>query len=158
MINAGKTNHSSLRAIFLALTLLSLLPFGLQAKNTYSDSDVSGTYYFTNIEVRWIPSYDSPNRMLNHCHVLGTAVSDGAGLVLTKSKNVCDITGTVEMDDTIHYQVNPDGQMTFYSEASGNTTHGQIIEAGRMILLDGSNNTNPSLILHYGTAVRLEKK
>jgi hypothetical protein len=124
------------------------------AAPTYGNNDLKGEYQFVVVEVHSVALPEGGSRP-EHCVIAGTAAFDGAGLMTLNAKQRCNLTGTGDISGTQYYSVNPDGSFLI-SEASDMTdpVHGQLVDHGRTLLLDGTLRTLPEIIGWWGTAMR----
>lgn len=146
-----------LRQSFVLASAFALAMLGqgpALAAPTYGNKDLKGEYLFVVVEVRSVPLPGGGTRP-EHCVIAGTAAFDGAGLMTMNAKQRCNLSGTGEIIGTQNYSVNPDGSFLI-SESPDMTdpVHGQLVDHGRTLLLDGTLRTLPELIGWWGTAMR----
>ena len=87
--------------------------------------------------------------------IAGSATFDGAGEATLNATQRCNLSGSGPMTGTQYYSVKPDGSFLM-SESSDMTdpVHGQMVDHGRTLLLDGTLRTLPEIIGWWGTAAR----
>ena len=140
-------------ALALAATILAA-PCALAAP-TYGNEDLKGEYLFVVVDVHIVLLPGSNIPRPQHCVIAGTANFDGTGTVMMDATQRCSITGSGALAGTQYYAVNRDGSFLI-SESPGMTdpTHGQMVDHGRSLLLDGTLRTLPDIIGWWGTAMR----
>jgi hypothetical protein len=125
------------------------------AAPTFGNDDLKGEFLFTVLEVRReiLPGGTTP--VIEHCVIAGTAVFDGAGTMTLSGTQRCSVTGTGGLSGTQYYAVNPDGSFLI-SESTDMTdpVHGQLVEHGRTLLLDGTTRTLPEILSWSGIGMR----
>ncbi len=111
------------------------------AGRTYTDKVLSGEYRFHIFEVRLTEMGE-----FDFCDETGTAVFDGMGNGTVSATRRCSLPPRVE-DDTadLTYVVFPDGQVEFTDVDApvGATSHGWIVDKGRIVLVDGTTREPP---------------
>lgn len=125
------------------------------AASTFANDDLEGEYLFTVVEVHSITLPGTTTLATEHCVIAGTANFDGVGVMTLDATQRCSITGTGPVVGSQYYSVNPDGSFLI-SEAPSMTdpVHGQIVEHGRSLLLDGTLRTLPEVLSWSGVAMR----
>lgn len=121
----------------------------------FGDDDLKGEYLFTVLDThRFLPS-GGTNFVLNFCVVAGTAAFDGAGSVVLSATQRCSFTGAATFTATQFYAVNADGSFLI-SESSDmrDPVHGQIVDKGRSLLLDGTTRTLAESLSWSGIAMK----
>ena len=136
----------------LAATILAA-PCAL-AVPSYGNEDLKGEYLFVVVEVHTVMMPGGISRPEN-CVIAGTANFDGAGIVTLNGTQRCSVTGSGTQSGTQYYAVNPDGSFLI-SESPGMTdpVHGQLVDHGRSLLLDGTLRTLPEILNWSGVAMR----
>ena len=137
----------------LAATGLAAVPAA--AGPGFDNADLKGEYLFTVLDThRFLPPGAS-NFVLNFCVVAGTAAFDGAGSVVLSATQRCSFTGAATFTVTQFYAVNADGSFLI-SESSGmsDPVHGQIVDKGRSLLLDGTTRTLAESLSWSGIAMK----
>lgn len=136
------------------LAAMSLSGAPALAVPAFDDNDLKGDYLFTVVEVHrvMLPGGSNP---IEHCVIAGTATFDGAGTMTLSGTQRCSITGSGALSGTQYYVVNADGSFVI-SESAGMTdpVHGQIVDKGRTLLMDGTLRTAPDVLNWWGTAVK----
>ena len=132
----------------------ALVSAPLLAAPTFGNDDLKGEYLFVVVEVHTVtipPAGPRPE----HCVIAGSAVFDGAGRATLNATQRCNLSGSGEMSGTQFYSVKPDGSFLM-SESAGmaDPVHGQMVDHGRTLLLDGTTRTLSEIIGWWGTAVR----
>ncbi len=107
-----------------------------EAVKTYSIADLSGSYFFVNMETREEEVGGSivPDR----CSGFGTITFDGAGNATLIGTRRCSVSGTFANDaSNFTYTVSPEGGVLLTEEDYTDSTHCQIVNKGGMLLCDG---------------------
>lgn len=139
-----------LRAFVSALALLMAAAPALA--KPFTNADLNGTYLFILTQIRTEFVAGSP--VTNYCENAGTLTFDGAGTLTVSSTRRCSATGTVADAGTFVYAVNADGSFLVDDTlAFGDPVHGQIVERGASLLLDGTARTNPQVMIFHGVAM-----
>jgi hypothetical protein len=148
-----------IQSLSLVSGLLAMLLIGdpAVAGRTFDNDDLKGDYLCNVVEVRraLLPT---GLFALAHCVIAGTGKFDGVGMVTLNATQRCSIAGTTEttvIAGTQYYSVNPDGSFLI-SESSSMTdpAHGQIVEHGRSLLLDGTTRTLAEILSWSGMCMR----
>ena len=134
-----------LTVISMAFLLVSHTP--ALAGGTFSNRDLSGEYLFILTEQQGFgpPCFGA---VVEHA---GTLNFDGIGMVTINDTRRCTDGITVSQTTeivTLSYSVNPDGSFLI------DTAHGQILQHGRSLLIDGTANTDPSTRMFHGAAMQ----
>ena len=135
----------------LAATVLSSAP--ALAAPTYGNNDLKGEYLFVVVEVHLVPGDPFTEE---HCVIAGSATFDGAGSMTMNATQRCNRTGSGDVSGKQFYRVSPDGSFLISeSETMSDPVHGQLVDHGRALLLDGTLRTFPSDInAWWGTAMK----
>jgi hypothetical protein len=146
--------RSSIIAAGLAATL-SAAP--ATAAPTFDNGDLKGEFLFTFVEVRrdFVPSLGT--FVVQQCVSAGTAIFDGVGTMTGSGTNRCSVTGTepISGDKPLYYAVNPDGSVLLSESTDmSDPLHGQIVEHGRSLLLDGTTRTLPAILSQSGIMMK----
>ncbi len=148
-----------LRSLVLmgVLSAVLLIAGPAAAGPAYSNNDLKGEYLFTVVEVRneILPGMTTPT--VNYCVIAGTANFDGIGTAaLSSGTQRCSATGTVTPSGKpLFYSVNPDGSFLMSeSPDMSDPIHGQLVEHGRSLLLDGTLRTLPDILSWHGVAMK----
>ncbi len=142
-----------LGGVGLAL-LLTDSPNAIGAK-TFSNRDLKGDYLFILAEIRTEPAFGGAT---NYCDTAGTISFDGVSPVGTATLsgfaqrcNLVPSPGLVPL----FYQVNPDGSFLLdETPAFLDPTHGQIVDNGNALLLDGTTRTNVNILIFHIVAMK----
>ena len=144
-------------SIVCGLLMITLPGQPAEAGKMLSNDDLKGEYIFSITEVRrtLLPGGTSA---LTHCEIAGTANFDGVGLVTIDGMSRCVTAGILEagaITGTEYYFVNPDGSFLI-SESPGMTDpdHGQIVDRGRSLLMDGTMRTSNEVLSRSGIGMR----
>ncbi len=144
-----------------ALVAVLLIAGPASAGGGFSNRDIQGEYIFTLSEIHQEYDYsvNPPIPVLDYCEMAGTLTADGIGMITVAGTRRCSFTGTGQITppkNTLNYSVSPDGSFTAYDPADPNPglLHGQIVEHGRSLLLDGTTMTNPDSLLLNGVAMK----
>lgn len=139
--------------------LMSMLIFGMSttvllvdytsgiAGGACSNRDLDGDYQFTVIEV-----YTSGG-IINYCDQAGTVTFDSASGTATVSgtKRCNGVVGPI-IPEPLTYAVSPDCNVEITSPYD--TVHGQIVNNGRIVLLDGTTSPDPDKLFFHGVAAK----
>lgn len=144
--------HSVVAAGTLAAAILGAP--GALAAPTFDNNDLKGEYLFTVVEVHRV-TLPGGSTAVEHCVLAGTASFDGAGTMTLNAAQRCSITGSGAASGTQFYSVNPDGSFLISeSPAMSDPVHGQLVDHGRTLLLDGTLRTLPEILNWSGIAMR----
>ncbi|HYS75171.1 MAG TPA: hypothetical protein VEM38_03630 [Burkholderiales bacterium] len=142
-----------LGGVGLAL-LLTDSPNAIGAR-TFSNKDLKGDYLFILVDIRTEPAFGGAT---NYCDQAGTISFDGVGPVGTAT--VSDFTqrcnlATSPGAGTLFYRVSPDGSfLADETPAFLDPTHGQIVDNGNALLLDGTTRTNANILIFHIVAMK----
>lgn len=117
----------------------------------YSNRDLNGEYIFNLVEVR-TETFPIPGT--NYCDHTGVVNFDGVSAATVTDTRRCSLTGLVTEAALLTYSVNCDGSLTIDDPADPNPVHGQIVNRGHGILLDGTTRTNLNSLIFHGIAVQ----
>ena len=137
-------------------TLAVLGAPGALAGPTFEDRDLRGEYVFAGFELHRPPSgVGAPE----HCVFAGTVNFDGLGraaMIVTQRCVVGNNPAIVQTRDIQqYYSVDPDGSFRISEQPDLlDPVHGQIVDHGRSLLLDGTTRTSPTLVNWLATAMR----
>lgn len=122
---------------------------------TFGNEDLKGEYLFTVVEVHRFALPGTTSMVTEHCVIAGTASFDGAGIMTLNGTQRCSFNGSSTLSGTQNYSVNPDGSFLI-SESPGmaDPVHGQIVDHGRSLLLDGTTRTLAEILSWSGIAMR----
>jgi hypothetical protein len=137
-----------------ALTVAGLASAPATAAPGFGNEDLKGEYLFTVLDVgrRQLPSGAF---VINHCVVAGTATFDGIDRMTISGTQRCSQTGTETIGGTQFYTVNADGSFLISESADmSDPVHGQIVDKGRSLLLDGTTRTLPEALSWSGVAMK----
>lgn len=146
----------------IAVTFLLVSDTSAEGGPTFSSRDLRGEYFFNLVEIREEGVGDPPVPTTDYCDVAGTLNFDGIGTVDINSTRRCSATGK-QTDDplTLNYTVNSDGSFVITvsepapgSEEPADLVHGQIVNRGRSLLIDGTKRTDPDLMMFHGLAMK----
>ncbi len=135
------------------LSLLLILP--VSAAKTFDNRDLRGEFIFSLNEAEW-EFYDG-GRAIQYCESVGTAIADGEGNMQIESTVRCNINETQTFESNsefITYQVQPNGEVLFVGSDPNDVTHGFLLQQGRLLLIDGTTHSDPSIIYQHGTAFK----
>jgi hypothetical protein len=125
------------------------------AAPTFGNNDLKGEFLFTVVEVHTIILPGGTIPVAEHCVIAGAAVFDGVGTMSLSGRQRCSRTGTGDLSGTQYYAVNPDGSVLISESADmSDPVHGQLVEHGRTLLLDGTTRTLPEIQSWSGIAMR----
>ncbi len=134
--------------------LLTDSPNAIGAR-TFTNKDLKGDYLFILAVIRTEPAFGGAT---NYCDTAGTISFDGVGPVGTATLSGftqrCNVV-IGPAGGTLFYQVNPDGSFLL-DEALAflDPTHGQIVDNGNALLLDGTTRTNPNILIFHIVAMK----
>ena len=147
-----KSRHSLVLASTLAAAVLGTVP--ALAKPSFADDDLKGEYLFVVVEVERV-QLPTGAYVPQHCVSAGTATFDGAGKMTLSGERRCNQTGSGSFSEDQVYEVKPDGSFLIYPPAMpSDPVHGQLVDHGRTLLLDGTLRMNPNLNAWWGTAMK----
>jgi len=149
--------NAKLKSVLLAGGIVAgTLGLGAPAFAACDNRDLRGEYLFTLAEVRYEYPPGSATPVLNFCDHQGSLVFDGAGGVTATSTHRCNVTGTATRIGPLVYDVNPISCSFTLQDPSDppNPVHGQIVDHGRMLLLDGTTRTAAYSLLFHGVAAK----
>ncbi len=137
----------------LALLLMNS-PSAMGAR-TFSNKDLKGDYLFILAEIRTEPAFGGAT---NYCDKAGTITFDGVSPIGTATASSftqrCNV-ATGPGVGTQFYQVNPDGSFLLdETPAFLDPVHGQIVDNGNSLLLDGTTRTNPNILIFHIVAMK----
>ena len=124
---------------------------------SFGNDDLKGEYLFVVVEVR---RSNTPTGVPPvHCVIAGAATFDGAGLASLNATQRCNTSAGATVTETVsgtqYYSVNPDGSFLMSESADlSDPVHGQLVEHGRALLLDGTLRTLSEIIGWWGTAMK----
>jgi hypothetical protein len=136
-------------------TALSAAP--ATAAPTFGNDDLKGEYLFTVVEVRRDMLPGTTTLVTQYCVTAGTAIFDGVETMTGTGTQRCSVTGTGTVGDKpLYYAVNPDGSFLMSESPTGMTDpiHGQIVEHGRTLMIDGTTRTLPDLFSFSGIMMK----
>ena len=147
----------SIAGVSTALTLVA--PAAAVAGSGFSASDLSGEYVFHLTEIRTEYDYSSgvPVAVTDYCDQAGTLNFDGVSTMIVSETRRCSFTGTFPATTaTLNYSVAPDGSVSITDPAEPipDPVHGQIVNRGKGILVDGTTRTNPNVLIFHGEAIK----
>ena len=134
------------------------------AAERFDNDDLKGEYLFTVTQARRAMLPGTNNFATEQCVVAGSAKFDGEGGVLINATQRCATggggiglpqiaTGTVTQSQ--YYVVSPDGSFLVSEDpAMTDPVHGQIVDHGRSLLLDGTTATMAETLSWSGIAMR----
>jgi len=136
----------------LALLLMNS-PNAMGAR-TFSNKDLKGDYLFILAEIRTEPAFGGAT---NYCDKAGTISFDGVSPVGTATPSDftqrCNVVTSPVAPQ--FYQVNPDGSFLLdETPAFLDPVHGQIVDNGNALLLDGTTRTNPLVLIFHIVAMK----
>lgn len=110
--------------------------FTVQAGKTYDTKDLSGVYHYSGKQIMGVP----PVTVTDFCDGYGTLTFYGDGNVTRSGTDVCSASGRHTVpNQPLTYEVYPDGSFLMVNpmDPTGRV-RGQIVDKGRMLLLDGT--------------------
>jgi hypothetical protein len=143
-----QTRHCLLRASVATLATLSI---PAPAAPTFGNDDLKGEYVFTVVEVHRVPGVGP-----EHCVIAGTATFDGAGTMLMNGTQRCSsTTPSGPISGVQYYKVNADGSFLISeSQLMSDPVHGELVDHGRTLLLDGTSRTLSEILSWWGLAMK----
>ena len=124
----------------------------------FSNRDLSGEYVFNLAEIRIEYDFSSgaPIPVTDYCDVAGTLRFDGLGAMTVDGTRRCSFTGTFVDASALTYTVNPDGSflVTDPADPVPDPVHGQIVNRGKSLLIDGTTRINPNVLMFHGVAMQ----
>jgi len=136
------------------LAAVVLLAAPAAAQRPFGNHDLRGEYLFTVVEVHRV-MLPGGGFALDHCSIAGAASFDGAGTMTLDAVQRCSFSGSGASSGTQYYAVNADGSFLISeSPDMADPVHGQIVDKGRSLLLDGTLRTLPELLSWSGIAMK----
>lgn len=151
MASRGAKHYLTTPVRIVAAGLLLFPLVGMAAK-AYSVKDLIGEYKFRMVEIGWVDVGGSSE--MDHCTVFGTATFDGAGTMTATGTRRCSVTGPGTSYDVMTYDVTADGEVFLYLVPGIDPRHGQLVDKGRMLLIDDTARTDTTVIQQHGIAVK----
>ena len=118
------------------------------AGKTYNNAGLKGEYYYNLVQIRRDETPD-----VDYCDEYGTITFDGAGSATGTGTRKCSVTGSATESGDFTYSVNPDGSVLITEVGFTDPTRGQLVDKGRMILIDGTTR-DPLIYVMHGVAVK----
>ena len=144
----ARSRHPFVLAGALALAALGA---PVHAAPTFGNDDLKGEYLFTVVEVHRLPGVGP-----EHCVIAGTATFDGAGTMMLNATQRCSsTTPSGPISGAQYYSVNGDGSFLISESPSmSDPVHGELVDHGRTLLLDGSLRTLSEILSWWGVAMK----
>lgn len=135
---------------FVVTVVLVFLVTGLpaHADKTYSEKDLKGTYYFNMVQIRQDETIE-----VDYCDSYGTMTFDGAGGATSSGTRKCSVTGSVTDSNDFTYTVSTTGVVLITEVGFTDPTRAQIVDKGRMLLVDGTTR-DPLIYVSHGLGVK----
>ncbi len=116
----------------------------------FTNRDLKGPYVCTAQEIHQLM-----NSPVEYCVFSGTFNFDGAGGILGIATMRCSLSGVSLLTQPMSYSVNPDGSfLTSDLPGMANPVHGEIVEQGQSLLLDGTTKTLSEILSWQGICMR----
>ena len=145
---------SVLHRLLVAGVVAGLAAAPAGAAPGFGDEDLKGEYLFTVLEVNLHQLPGGP-LVTNHCVIAGIVVFDGAGRMTLDGAKRCSRSGNETLQATQFYVVNADGSFRISESADmSDPVHGQIVDKGRSLLLDGTTRTLPEILSWSGIGMK----
>ena len=132
-----------------AALLLATFSLPTQAGKIYTLSDLDGVYVYNLVEIR----RDETSSAIDYCDQYGTATFDGNGNGSNTGTRKCSYSGPATETEAFTYYVYPDGVVEITSGNDLHPTRGQMVDKGRMILIDSTTRLEPWIYVQHGVAV-----
>ena len=136
-------------SIVIGLILSLAGPMTVVAGGTFDARDLDGTYYYVTTQVReeTLPGDTDPSVV--YCSGYGTLTFDGVGNANGMGTDRCSLLGLSTEALNFTYVVDPDGSVIVTNTNNQmDTTHCQIVNKGRMLMCDGTEDNLYSLSFH----------
>lgn len=123
-----------------------------EAKKTFSDRDLDGTYLWVNLEIRTESTGSGP--VMDYCSGFGTMEFYGDGTAHSNGTHRCKESGVSSQTEPMSYAMSPDGTFLIWEDDSpAYTTHCRLVDNGRMVICDGTSS-NPEIHAVQAVAVK----
>ena len=123
-----------------------------RADRPYDARSLRGEYFFNMIEIRNETSGGIP--VVDYCDQAGTVTFDGAGGGSVDLVRRCSFSGSGSSVFPFTYTVSPDGSLLLRAEGDDDDLHGQILDGGRLLLMDSTTSTSTSLLVQHVVAAK----
>ncbi len=135
-------------AVAVAILLVVSRPAG--GGPGFSNRDLSEVYAYTLVGI-----FETPPNPAVFCEHAGTMSFDGVGAVTIDAVVRCGGSVISSPPFTLSYSVDPDGSFSMVVPSGSLIfAHGQIVDHGRSLLLDGTTRTDPAARAFNGVAMR----
>ena len=137
--------------LFIGAAALLLTTFSLpvQADKAYSEKDLDGVYVYNLVEIR----ADETTGAIDYCDQYGTVTFNGDGTGSNVGTRKCSYSGPATEISDFTYTVSPDGELLITQVGEPYPTRVQLVDKGRMGLIDSSTRLEPHIYVQHGIAV-----
>jgi hypothetical protein len=139
--------------LLFGATALLLTSFSLpvQADKAYSEKDLDGVYVYNLVEIR---HDESDPTIIDYCDQYGTVTFNGDGTGSNTGTRKCSATGNF-YDETsaFTYTVTAEGVVEITEVNQPYPTRVQLVDKGRMGLIDSTTREEPHIFVQHGVAV-----
>jgi hypothetical protein len=133
-----------------AALLLTTFSVPVQADKTYSEKDLDGVYVYNLVEIR----QEGPTFEIDYCDGYGTVTFNGDGTGSNTGTRKCSVTGYFENETSdFTYEVSPDGVLLITEVGQTSPTRVQLVDKGRMGLIDSTTRDETYIYVQHGVAV-----
>jgi hypothetical protein len=135
--------------ISAAALLLATFSMPTQAGKIYSEKDLDGEYVYNLVEIRQEP----PNYVVDYCDQYGTVTFYGNGNGTNTGTRKCSASPDVTETNDFTYTVSPDGVLLITEVGQTSPTRVQLVDKGRMGLIDSTTRDETYIYVQHGVAV-----
>jgi hypothetical protein len=141
-------------ALFVLVALAATTVLG-QGRG-FTNRSLEGEYALNIFEVTHRAQPGSTQTEWEYCNGVATLRFDGIGMLSATVTNRCNGHAPEVQNFSLPYTVNPDGSFLLHPNDPGgiDVAHGQILDHGRMLFLDGTQSQDPARDIFYGIGVR----
>lgn len=131
--------------------LLTTFSLPVQADKTYKLKDLDGVYVYNLVEIR---ADESDPTFIDYCDQYGTVIFNGDGTGINTGTRKCkSATGLITETTNFTYTVTTDGVVEITQEFEPYPTRVQMVDKGRMGLIDSTTRLEPHIFVQHGVAV-----
>ncbi len=132
-----------------AALLLTTFSLPVLADKAYSEKDLDGVYVYNLVEIR----ADETTGAIDYCDQYGTVTFNGDGTGTNTGTRKCSYSGNFTETTDFTYTVSPDGVLLVTQVGEPYPARIQLVDKGRMGLIDSSTRLEPHIFVQHGVAV-----
>ena len=138
--------------LLFGATALLLTTFSLpaQADKAYTEKDLDGVYVYNLVEIR---ADETNPAIIDYCDQYGTVTFNGDGTGTNTGTRKCSYSGNFTETTNFTYTVSPDGVLLITQAGEPYPARVQLVDKGRMGLIDSSTRLEPWIFVQHGVAV-----